>query len=266
MSLRKQKPERLAVLVDHDQTLHQRRASHLMSHENLEALQLLRWTVETHQDRVALASSFGAEDVVLIDLLSQVTSKPRVFTLDTGRLHPETYQLMEQVERRYNLEIEVHFPKHERVEQMVRAHGINLFYLNVQNRKLCCHIRKVEPLERALKNLSAWITGLRRQQSSHRSRLSRVEVEPEGRVKINPLADWSEEQVWEYIRRNRLPYNKLHDLNYPSIGCAPCTRPRNVDCTSRATGWSSCRAISQAGHSLYPLMSGRLLPAESSRG
>lgn len=195
-----------------------------MEKEHWSARRLLGWAVETYGERLALASSFGAEDVVLIDLLGEITPRPRVFTLDTGRLPQETYQLMEEIERRYGLELEVYFPDAQRVEEMVRRHGINLFYQSVELRKLCCHVRKVEPLERALAGLSAWITGLRREQSEYRAALPKLEQEASGRLKINPLADWSTEQVWRYIRRRKLPYNKLHDRNYPSIGCAPCTR------------------------------------------
>ncbi|MFQ5930569.1 MAG: phosphoadenylyl-sulfate reductase [Acidobacteriota bacterium] len=207
-----------------------------MNKENWGALELLRWAVDTYQDRIALASSFGAEDMVLIDLLSQVTPKPRVFTLDTGRLPVETYEVMQEVERRYNLQLEVYCPDYRKVEEMVRQHGINLFYQSVENRKLCCHVRKVEPLQRALSNLSAWVSGLRRQQSAYRSEVPKVE-EDNGRIKISPLADWSDERVWSYIRKNDLPYNKLHDRKYPSIGCAPCTRPVQPGEDPRAGRW-----------------------------
>ena len=196
-----------------------------MKKDDLGALELLRWAVTTYQDRVGLASSFGAEDIVLIDLLSKVSARPRVFTLDTGRLPPETYKVMEEVEHRYNLQLEVYFPDYKKVEEMVRGHGINLFYQSVEKRKLCCHIRKVEPLQRALSDLSAWVTGLRRQQSAYRADVLKVEEEPDGRMKINPLADWTDEQVWSYIHAKGLPYNELHDRNYHTIGCAPCTRP-----------------------------------------
>lgn len=205
--------------------------------EKLTAVDLLRWAAETFGDRVALASSFGAEDVVLIDLWSKITPRPRVFTLDTGRLPQETYQVMEEIERRYNLSLEVYFPDTQRVEEMVRTHGINLFYKTTDLRKLCCHVRKVEPLERALSGLSAWITGLRREQSAYRTSVPKVEEELNGRVKVNPLADWTEPQVWSYIHENRVPYNKLHDQGYPSIGCAPCTRPIQPGEDPRAGRW-----------------------------
>jgi phosphoadenosine phosphosulfate reductase len=207
------------------------------SYENLETLELLRWAMDCYRDQLALACSFGAEDMVLIDLLSQVTSAPRVFTLDTGRLPQETYEVMHQVEKRYNLRLEVYFPDRDKVEEMVKRSGINLFYDSVENRKLCCHVRKVAPLQRALSGLSAWITGLRRQQSEFRSGLRKVEADTNGLVKISPLADWSQEEIWRYIREKGLPYNKLHDLNYPSIGCAPCTRPVQPGEDARSGRW-----------------------------
>lgn len=207
------------------------------SKETWSAPQLLQWAVATYGDRLALASSLGAEDVVLIDLLSRITPRPRVFTLDTGRLPQETYQLMEEIERRYQLHLEVYYPDTRKVEEMVRRHGINLFYQSVELRKLCCQVRKVEPLERALSGLSAWITGLRREQSAYRSTVPKVETEAGGRVKINPLADWSHDDVWSYIRDHSVPYNKLHDLGYPSIGCAPCTRAVQPGEDLRAGRW-----------------------------
>lgn len=192
--------------------------------EQWTATEILKWATETFGEKVALACSFGAEDVALIDLLSAIGVTPRIFTLDTGRLHPETYQLMGEIEQRYQLRIQVYFPKAEEVESMVRSEGINLFYDSVEKRKLCCQVRKLEPLERALEGLSAWITGLRREQSTFRSKVSKVESEPNGRTKINPLADWSDRRLWDYIERRRIPYNALHRRNFPSIGCAPCTR------------------------------------------
>ncbi len=208
-----------------------------MSKENVNAEDLLRWAVKKYEDRVALASSFGAEDMVLIDLLSKISSKTRILTLDTGRLPQETYQLMEEVEQRYPFSMEVYFPNSRKVEEMVCGHGINLFYKSVEFRKLCCQIRKVEPLERALVGLDAWITGLRREQSANRAKVPKLEREASGRVKINPLADWSEQEVWKYIQEHKVPYNKLHDLNYRSIGCAPCTRAVRPSEDLRAGRW-----------------------------
>lgn len=187
---------------------------------------LLKWAVEQFGNRVALACSFGAEDVVLVDMLVKVTPQPRIFVLDTGRLHQETYDVMERCRQRYHIEFEVYFPQTALVEQLLRTKGANSFYLSVENRKECCHIRKVEPLGRALQGLQAWITGLRRQQAVTRASIPKIEVDEAhgGILKLNPLVDWSEEQVWEYIRAHNVPYNVLHDKGFPSIGCAPCTR------------------------------------------
>lgn len=201
------------------------------------ATEILRWALDTYGEKIALASSFGAEDVALIDLLASIETIPRIFTLDTGRLHPETYQLMGEIEQRYQVKIEVYFPLAEDVQAMVRSEGINLFYDSVEKRKRCCQVRKLEPLERALRGLSAWITGLRREQSAFRSQVDKVETEATGRVKINPLADWTERQLWDYIESRRIPYNALHRRNYPSIGCAPCTRPVAPGEDPRAGRW-----------------------------
>ncbi len=190
------------------------------------AQEVLAWALAEFQPRIALAASFGAEDVVVIDMLTKLNRNARVFTLDTGRLPYETYSLMEAIRERYGLAIDVYFPQAEAVEAMVREHGVNLFYKSIENRKRCCGVRKVEPLGRALRGVDAWITGLRREQAVTRTEVRKVEVDPDhgGIVKVNPLADWTCEQVWEYIRAHDVPYNKLHDQGYPSIGCAPCTR------------------------------------------
>lgn len=200
---------------------------------------LLRWAVDTFSPRLGLASSFGAEDVVLIDMLSRFEPPTRVFTLDTGRLPAETYALMEAIRDRYGLAIEVYFPQAEAVEAMVREHGVNLFYKSVENRKLCCGVRKVEPLGRALRGLDAWITGLRRDQAVTRTRVEKVEVDRDHGeiIKLNPLADWTWDEVWAYIRARGIPYNALHDRGYPSIGCAPCTRAVQPGEDLRAGRW-----------------------------
>lgn len=188
--------------------------------------EVLEWAHRKYLDTLVLASSFGAEDVLLIDMLSRIAEKPRVFFLDTGRLHQETYDTVERIGASYDIEIEVYFPQAQAVQELVRTKGPNSFYSSLNARKECCRIRKVEPLSRALATASAWVTGLRRSQSATRNDLPKVEVDYAhgGIHKINPLADWSEEQVWEYIRANDVPYNKLHDQGFPSIGCAPCTR------------------------------------------
>lgn len=201
--------------------------------------EILAWALGKFQPRIALAASFGAEDVVVLDMLTKLTPAARVFTLDTGRLPAETYALMDAIRERYRLTIEVYFPQAETVEAMVREHGVNLFYRTVEDRKRCCGVRKVEPLGRALQGLDAWITGLRREQAVTRTQVRKVEVDSDhgGMVKVNPLADWTWEQVWAYIRTHNVPYNALHDRGYPSIGCAPCTRAVAPDEDPRAGRW-----------------------------
>ena len=207
--------------------------------EAMDAVELLGWALERFRPRIALASSFGAEDVVLIDLLMELDPRARVFTLDTGRLHSETYALAQALRDRYGLAIDVFFPRTEALEAMVRAHGVNLFYASVENRKLCCGVRKVEPLGRALEGLDAWITGLRREQAVTRGRVRKVEIDADhgGILKLNPLADWSWDRVWGYIRDHAVPYNALHDAGFPSIGCAPCTRAVKPGEDLRAGRW-----------------------------
>ncbi|MBW7900270.1 MAG: phosphoadenylyl-sulfate reductase [Rhodocyclaceae bacterium] len=174
---------------------------------------------------VAFANSLGAEDMVLTDLIVGEKLAIEIFSLDTGRLPAETYDLMARVQEHYGLKLKVFTPRHDLLEAWVREHGINAFYDSVELRKGCCHVRKVEPLQRALAGRKAWITGMRAQQSATRGGLPvRVFDEGNGLEKFNPLADWSEKEVWAYIRQHGVPYNALHDRFYPSIGCAPCTR------------------------------------------
>ena len=207
--------------------------------ESKSAQEVVRWALEQFGDRVALASSFGAEDVVLIHLMVQVNPRARIFTLDTGRLNQETYDVMDKIREKYRVAIEVMFPKAEAVEQMVREKGLNLFYHSIENRKRCCGIRKVEPLNRALATVDAWVTGLRRDQVVTRSSVKKVDVDADhgGIAKINPLADWSWEQVMDYVKQHQVPYNVLHDQGYPSIGCAPCTRAIKPGEDFRAGRW-----------------------------
>ena len=207
--------------------------------ESKTAQEIVRWAVQQFGDRVALASSFGAEDVAIIHMLAQATPKPRIFTLDTGRLNQETYDVMDKIREKYNVSLEIMFPKTEAVEQMVREKGLNLFYHSIENRKLCCGIRKVEPLNRALATLDAWITGLRRDQVVTRAAVKKVDIDADhgGIVKLNPLADWTWEQTMDYVKKNQIPYNVLHDQGYPSIGCAPCTRAIKPGEDFRAGRW-----------------------------
>lgn len=206
--------------------------------EGKPAEEILRWAIDTFQPDIALASSFGAEDVVLIDLVSRLAPGTRVFTLDTGRLNDETYEVMERIRRRYGILIESYFPDHEAVERLEREKGFYSFRESIENRRECCRIRKVEPLRRALAGLRAWVTGLRRHQAVTRAQTQAVEWDDlHGLVKVNPLVEWSQEQVWEYIRARNVPYNRLHDRGYASIGCAPCTRAIKPGEDIRAGRW-----------------------------
>jgi len=211
--------------------------------ENLDVWNILRWARDEFGDKVAFASSFGAEDVVLIDILYKIYSeknlKPKIFTLDTGRLPQETYNVIEEIMEKYKIEIDFYFPDYRKVEEMEKKYGPNLFYKSIELRKLCCNIRKVKVLERALKGYRAWITGLRREQSITRTDIKKVEIDDthNGIVKINPISDWEEDDVWKYIKENNVPYNKLHDKNYPSIGCEPCTRAIKPGEDIRAGRW-----------------------------
>ncbi len=175
--------------------------------------------------KIRFASSMGAEDQVIIHLIARAGLPIEIFTLDTGRMFSETYELIEKTEARYGIKIRMMFPDATQVENMVNQKGINLFYKSIENRKLCCNIRKIQPLQRALQGAEAWIAGLRREQSPTRTDLNiAVWDQGNGLIKINPLLEWSEKQVWEFIKENKIPYNALHDKGYPSIGCQPCTR------------------------------------------
>ena len=207
--------------------------------ETKSAEDVLKWALERFHPRIAFASSFGAEDVVVIDILSKIRKDARIFTLDTGRLHEETYDVMERVRRKYGVSIESYFPDREKVEALERSKGFYSFRDGLAERKECCGIRKVEPLNRALDTVDAWITGLRREQAVTRGTTTKLEADDAhpGLYKLNPLADWTQDQVWEYIRRNDVPYNALHDRNFPSIGCSPCTRAVQPGEDIRAGRW-----------------------------
>lgn len=192
---------------------------------SLSSGELIAFFLQRHPGKVSFSSSFGAEDQVLTHMLIAAGKPFRLFTLDTGRLFQETYELMEITRQRYGIPIEVYFPAAERIEEMVIQHGINLFYDSTEKRKLCCHIRKFEPLKRALAGTEIWITGIRREQSITREGTVTIEWEENlSVIKINPLADWTSDDVWTYIRNHKIPYNTLHDKGFPSIGCLPCTR------------------------------------------
>ena len=184
------------------------------------------------------ASSFGAEDMVLFDLIARDFREIEIVTLDTGRLPPETYDLIQQATAAYRCKVRIYSPQHEAVESFVRVNGINGFYDSISQRKGCCEVRKLEPLKRALAGKRAWITGLRRDQAVTRQQLDEVVFdETQGAYKFSPLAEWTGEDVWSYIRSRNVPYNALHDRGYPSIGCAPCTRAVAAGEDVRAGRW-----------------------------
>lgn len=214
------------------------------------------------RDRVALASSFGAEDMVIVDLLAQLVDRPRVFTLDTGRLPQETYDLMDATRRRYGIAIEVYFPQALDVEAMVRGRGLNLFYESVGNRMDCCGVRKVEPLKRALGTLDGWISGLRRDQIATRAETPKIglDLDHRGIWKIAPLADWDRERVWAYIHEHGVPYNALHDQGFASIGCAPCTRAIEPGDDERAGRWWWEEPTQRECGIHFDPLSGRMVP------
>ena len=194
--------------------------------------------IEANQSPAAFACSFGAEDMVLLDAIAAKARTIEVFTLDTGRLPEETHALLETVRDKYPIAIRTYFPDAAAVEAWIGQNGPNAFYKSVAQRQQCCHIRKVQPLERALAGKKSWITGLRREQSQARQTLqSEAWDDANGLIKINPLLEWSNDDVWAYIHANRVPYNALHDRGYPSIGCAPCTRAVQPGEDSRAGRW-----------------------------
>jgi phosphoadenosine phosphosulfate reductase len=198
--------------------------------------------IQNEHSPATLASSLGAEDMVLTDLVARHAPGISIFTLDTGRLNPETYDLLAKVQALYNPKlkqpIQIYYPQSAAIEAYVNSNGVNAFYQSIELRKSCCGIRKVEPLKRALAGWKAWIAGLRRQQSDARANLAEQEWdEGHGLTKFNPLVEWSEQEIWEYIRAHDLPYNALHDKHYPSIGCAPCTRAIAIGEDTRAGRW-----------------------------
>lgn len=201
------------------------------------AIAILEEAVNLHAP-VSFANSMGAEDMVLTDLIARHQPGIDMFSLDTGRLPQETYDLMQEVRARYSVPLHIYFPDAKQVEDYVAQSGVNGFYDSVELRKRCCHIRKVEPLKRALAGKGAWITGMRREQATTRGSLEVSAFDADnGLHKINPLLEWNEKEVWEYIKQHDVPYNKLHDKFYPSIGCAPCTRAITPGEDVRAGRW-----------------------------
>ena len=200
--------------------------------------EVLEYFIMENEGKIALSSSMGAEDQVLTDMICTINKSVKIFTLDTGRLFPETYELIEATNKKYNISVEVYFPDYSNVQKMVREKGINLFYESIENRKLCCNIRKIEPLKRALSGLKIWISGLRKDQSVTRFYSKRIEWDENyNLIKLNPLINWTEDQVWDYIYSNKIPYNPLHDEGFRSIGCQPCTRAIQPGEEIRAGRW-----------------------------
>ena len=188
--------------------------------------------------RVVYSNSLGAEAMVLTDIICTHVPQIDIFSIDTGRLHQETYDLLEKLERRYQRTLQLVYPDAQALERLVFAQGINGFYHSLEARLACCHVRKVEPFKRAIAGYTAWVTGVRREQSAARAQAQPLEWDSEhGLYRVSPLLDWSEAEIWQYIRTHRLPYNSLHDRQFPSIGCSPCTRAIQPGESRRAGRW-----------------------------
>jgi thioredoxin-dependent adenylylsulfate APS reductase len=204
--------------------------------EKASAAELLEWAIREFGDSLAISTSFQSEGMVILDMAARISPGVHVFTLDTGRLPEETYRMMETVRERYGIRVETVSPDPAEVEGMIALHGPNLFYREVPLRMLCCQIRKVRPLERKLAGFKAWVVGLRRDQNESRADVRKVE-QSEGRLKLSPLADWTAEQVQQYIRANNVPQHPLYATGYKSIGCEPCTRAVSAGEDERAGRW-----------------------------
>jgi phosphoadenosine phosphosulfate reductase len=201
------------------------------------ALEVLRTAARQHPGRIVQATSLGAEDMVITDLIARHGVPIALGTLETGMLHEQTVALISRIEQRYGMPVEVYRPVAESVVHFVKTNGERAMYESIDLRKACCGIRKLEPLSRMLAERDAWITGLRREQSNNRGDVPLSEVDDKGRTKFNPLAEWTWNDVWHYIAANDVPYNPLHDEFMPSIGCAPCTRAIAVGEDFRAGRW-----------------------------
>ncbi len=206
--------------------------------ERLSAQEMLEYFAREFKGEIALSNSLSLEDQALTDMICKIDPEMRIFTLDTGRVFPEAYDVIERTKQKYNKSIEIFFPNFEAVERMVSENSINLFYQSVEQRKLCCAVRKIEPLRRAFKGLKVWICGLRQEQSITRYGLNPVEWdEGNGLIKVSPLYNWSAKKVREYIDTNEVPYNPLSDKGYLSIGCQPCTRAVQEGEDERSGRW-----------------------------
>ncbi len=206
--------------------------------QGLKPEQILELAFKEFGSRIDFASSLGEEDQVLTHMISLTAPAITIFTLDTGRLFPETHELIAKTQKRYPMPFKIYYPDTRPVEEMVHTKGINLFYESIENRKLCCGIRKVEPLKRALKDVDAWISGIRREQSVTRTDINVFEWDStNNKIKVNPLADWTLVQVRAYIAEHQLDINPLHEKGFVSIGCAPCTRAIKPGEDIRAGRW-----------------------------
>ena len=207
--------------------------------EGQSAEAVLAWTLGRFHPRIALSNSLQTEDMVVLDIAWRIQPRVRVFTLDTGRLHQETYDMMDRVRDHYGIPLDVLFPDAAEVETMVRTKGLNLFYESVENRHECCGVRKVNPLRKELAGLDAWVTGLRREQWASRTNVPKAEIDAGngGILKLNPIADWTWEQLESYVRDNNVPRHQLYSKGFSSIGCLPCTRPTKPGENPRAGRW-----------------------------
>jgi len=208
--------------------------------EKADAKEILTWAIKNFHPRLSLSASFGApEGMVLLDMMHRIEPTSRVFVLDTGRLPQPTHDLIDRVRDRYGKEVEVVFPEAAAVEGLVRESGMNGFYEALEKRKRCCQIRKVEPTRRYLAALDAYVTGLRRDQNVTRGETPKVLIDEAfgGVVKINPIADWDSDRVWQYVREHKVPVNRLHQSGYPSVGCDPCTRAVRPGDDPRSGRW-----------------------------
>ena len=206
--------------------------------EGLSPIELLEFVLDRHPGKVAFSTSLSAEDQVISHLLSEIKKPLKVFTLDTGRMFQETYDLLSITRQRYDQPISTVFPDTNAIEQMVDEKGINLFYDSIENRKQCCHLRKIVPFNRTMEGMEIWITGQRREQSITREETGLIQWDEDLlMIKLSPLIDWSDKQVWDFIHKYKVPYNTLHDKGFPSIGCLPCTRAIQPGEDIRAGRW-----------------------------
>ena len=207
--------------------------------ESQTAEDVLRWALAKFHPKIALSNSLQTEDMVVLDIACRMEPKVRVFTLDTGRLHQETYDMMDRVRDRYGVRLEVLFPDAAEVQAMVESKGLNLFYESVENRHECCGVRKVKPLQKVLASLEAWVTGLRRDQWASRTNIQKIEIDTANGdiIKVNPIVDWSQEQLDGYVKAHNVPQHALYSKGFTSIGCLPCTRAIRPGENPRAGRW-----------------------------